>query len=97
MGLCLDSNGGRKKAPHLQLIKCQIINGNNVYVVTKRHEIRARMDCLDAESLNHRLFFKKCHAKQGTQKFAYRNMVIIYIHQNDTKNNGLMSNLSISD
>ena len=74
----MDTNGGKDDKPHLQLYVCQYLNGNSVYVVTKQHEIRARLVCLEAESLDKRLFFRKCHGRQGTQKFAYRNAVCIF-------------------
>lgn len=74
-GLCLDTNNGRKHNLPLTAVNCQYTNGNHVFVIAKSNEIRARLHCLHADSLEKPMYFEKCHGKQGTQKFAYNNKV----------------------
>lgn len=79
-GQCLGTNGDRfsKQNQPLDLVNCQYRQPNHVYILTKRHEIRSRLRCLDGESPEKQPIFKLCQNKQGSQKFAYINEVNLY-------------------
>lgn len=76
-GMCLRTGNGehQKSDAPLMLNQCHYTTGNDVFIITKRHEVRARMICLDAGSVNTPLRFKQCHGKGGSQKFVYKKKV----------------------
>lgn len=75
--LCLDTYG-RKSGENAALSVCHGLGGNQVFAYTKRKQIMADDNCLDAQSQSGPVKLLRCHGMGGNQEWLYN-------HQSDDK------------
>lgn len=75
--LCLDTYG-RKSGENAALSACHGLGGNQVFAYTKRKQIMADDNCLDAQSQRASVKLIRCHGMGGNQEWLYN-------HQSEDK------------
>lgn len=75
--LCLDTYG-RKSGENAALSICHGLGGNQVFAYTKRKQIMADDNCLDAQSQRGPVKLIRCHGMGGNQEWLYN-------HQSEDK------------
>lgn len=68
--LCLDTYG-RKSGENAALSVCHGLGGNQVFAYTKRKQIMADDNCLDAQSQRGPVKLIRCHGMGGNQEWLY--------------------------
>ncbi|EEB13944.1 UDP-GalNAc:polypeptide N-acetylgalactosaminyltransferase, putative [Pediculus humanus corporis] len=69
---CLDTMG-RKSGENVGMSYCHGYGGNQVFSYTKRHQITADDNCLDAASVRGPVKLVRCHGMGGNQEWKYYN------------------------
>lgn len=92
--ICLDTYG-RKSGENAALSHCHGLGGNQVFAYTKRKQIMADDNCLDAQSQRGPVKLIRCHGMGGNQEWLYN-------HQSEDKSivhvrTGLCLDVPISD
>ncbi|XP_017782077.1 PREDICTED: polypeptide N-acetylgalactosaminyltransferase 5 isoform X2 [Nicrophorus vespilloides] len=67
---CLDTMG-RKAGENLGMTYCHNLGGNQVFAYTKRQQIMADDNCLDASRKNGPIKLVRCHGMGGNQAWVY--------------------------
>ncbi|XP_065157687.1 polypeptide N-acetylgalactosaminyltransferase 5-like isoform X1 [Atheta coriaria] len=67
---CLDTMG-RKAGENLGMTYCHNLGGNQVFAYTKRQQIMADDNCLDASRKNGPVKLVRCHGMGGNQAWTY--------------------------
>lgn len=75
--MCLDTYG-RKTGENAAISGCHGLGGNQVFAYTKRKQIMADDNCLDAQSQRGPVKLIRCHGMGGNQEWTYN-------HQSDDK------------
>lgn len=75
--LCLDTYG-RKSGENAALSVCHGLGGNQVFAYTKRKQIMADDNCLDAQNQRGSVKLIRCHGMGGNQEWLYN-------HQSEDK------------
>lgn len=73
-GQCLDTMG-RKSGELLGMGYCHGLGGNQVFSYTKRQQVTADDNCLDASSMKGPVKLVRCHGMGGNQAWMYYNDV----------------------
>lgn len=73
-GQCLDTLG-RKSGELLGMGYCHGLGGNQVFSYTKRQQVTADDNCLDASSMKGPVKLVRCHGMGGNQAWMYHNDV----------------------
>lgn len=79
--LCLDTFG-RKSGENAGLTACHGLGGNQVFAYTKRKQIMADDNCLDAQGSKSAIKLIRCHGMGGNQEWIYHegsNNTIVHI------------------
>ena len=66
---------GRKSGENVGMSYCHGYGGNQVFSYTKRHQITADDNCLDAASVRGPVKLVRCHGMGGNQEWKYYNDV----------------------
>lgn len=72
--MCLDTLSRPVPGP-IGVANCHSEAGNQIFMVTKNHEIRFDIYCLDATGPDKLVMFYMCHMLGYNQKFIYNKKV----------------------
>ncbi|XP_054166149.1 polypeptide N-acetylgalactosaminyltransferase 13-like [Oppia nitens] len=68
---CLDTMKKKKSGEKVSMITCHGSAGNQLFMFTKRHEIVADENCLDATKVGKPVKLMRCHGMGGNQLWEY--------------------------
>lgn len=86
---------GRKAGENLGMTYCHNLGGNQVFAYTKRQQIMADDNCLDASRKNGPVKLVRCHGMGGNQAWTYDIKVIIkFYHQKMVEIGGILSKIA---